>query len=539
MQRLTLKKLISGIMLMLLMVPTISKANPLPYVVEFVVLNQKQQPITDAIITLELITNPPGDYFFGLYAPGFYSYMVAREGYENAVGLIHVIENNYEPIIEEVILYILCGFIIHDTSGPAGENILIETQIINTGFQFISFQVDIILPEGFGYVPGSAFLNPERKADHIVNASVLPGTNTLRMISFSLTNSAFLGEWGIIASFTLTTTDVTGNYQLLTENFVGVPCPNPISLPGAVILTLPGLLPGDSNCDGEVDVMDVITTINYIIGANPQPFCFENADVNGDGAVDALDVIGTIDIILSGDFICGFSTITDIDGNVYNTVQIGEQCWMKENLKTTRDAAGNNITRYCYDNNVEFCNWYGGLYTWYTIMNGASSSNSNPSGVQGICPDGWHVPSHHEWTQLEQFICEALGNSHCDSIFPYDHSTYGWRGTIEGNALKSCRQVNSPLGGDCNTEDHPRWNSDETHHGTDVFGFSSLPGGIRNAWGHFFENLGSYGFWWSSTWYSAQMSAWCRYMYKQNGNIGRSYGNRSHSEHLRCLRDID
>jgi len=97
------------------------------------------------------------------------------------------------------------------------------------------------------------------------------------------------------------------------------------------------VLPGDSNCDGEIDVMDVITTANYIIGANPQPFCFENADVNSDGIVDlGGDLIGTINII-HDNFVCRVSTVTDNDGNIYNTMQIGDQCWMKENLRTTNN----------------------------------------------------------------------------------------------------------------------------------------------------------------------------------------------------------
>jgi hypothetical protein len=301
MKSLTLKQRVFGVFLLLFLSPPVTFANPIPiYWVEFIVQDHTQQPITDATVTLGLITNPPGLYFFEIEEPGTYDYVVVREGYQTAGGIVTVVENYFEPIIIPVTLLPLidCGFIIHDASGPAGEDILVDTEIINTGFEFVSFQVDIILPEGFGYVPGSAFLNPERKADHIVNASVLPGTDILRMISFSLTNSAFLGESGIIASFTLTTPEVPGNYQMLIESFIGVPCPNPIILPGTVTLTPPEFLPGDANCDEEVNVLDVITTINYILGNNPQPFCFENADVNGDGIINVSDVVGTVNIIL-------------------------------------------------------------------------------------------------------------------------------------------------------------------------------------------------------------------------------------------------
>jgi uncharacterized protein (TIGR02145 family) len=230
--------------------------------------------------------------------------------------------------------------------------------------------------------------------------------------------------------------------------------------------------------------------------------------------------LARIKIVATG-FICG-ETITDFDGNIYNTVLIGDQCWMAENLKTTRDAAGNNITRYCYDNNTTNCDLYGGLYTWATVMNGAGSSISNPSGVQGICPTGWHVPSDAEWTQLVDYVV-AQG-------FPNSDVTNG-----AGNALKSCRQINSPLGGDCNTSEHPRWNSHGTHHGFDEFGFSALPGGYRDANGTF-ANLGGYGYWWSST-ESSSAGAWRRSMYCDYGNVGRSNRHKTYGFSVRCLRD--
>ena len=126
----------------------------------------------------------------------------------------------------------------------------------------------------------------------------------------------------------------------------------------------------------------------------------------------------------------GVTTVVDVDGNVYNTVQIGNQCWMKENLRTTHYANGTvisfggnlgcnaNATNYSvtspyYYNNVDVntpsC---GLLYNWPAIMNASSSSNSNPSGVQGICPNGWHVPSSSEWNQLTSYV-GSLSQYHC------------------------------------------------------------------------------------------------------------------------------
>ena len=114
-------------------------------------------------------------------------------------------------------------------------------------------------------------------------------------------------------------------------------------------------------------------------------------------------------------FYCGIDTLTDYDGNVYHTVEIGQQCWLKENLRTTHYADGaiipvgtevSETTAYRYYPNDNSANVpiYGYLYNWAAVMHGAASSSANPSGVQGICPEGWHVPSETELTQLINFV---------------------------------------------------------------------------------------------------------------------------------------
>ncbi len=105
------------------------------------------------------------------------------------------------------------------------------------------------------------------------------------------------------------------------------------------------------------------------------------------------------------------SVVTDVDGNQYVTVQIGPQCWMKENLRTTRFPDGKEIAlankkdgytplRYAPKDSLSRVQEFGFLYNWCAAMNGASSSVSNPSNIQGICPNGWHLPSVSEWQQL-------------------------------------------------------------------------------------------------------------------------------------------
>ena len=112
----------------------------------------------------------------------------------------------------------------------------------------------------------------------------------------------------------------------------------------------------------------------------------------------------------------GTPTLTDYDGNVYNTVKIGNQCWMKENLKTTHYANGDTMYEgntyggsgwpfyFAPDFNANNIALYGYLYNWKAVMHNSTTSNDNPSGVQGICPNGWHVPSDAEWTELTDYV---------------------------------------------------------------------------------------------------------------------------------------
>jgi len=86
------------------------------------------------------------------------------------------------------------------------------------------------------------------------------------------------------------------------------------------------------------------------------------------------------------------------DGKIYKKVQIGSQIWMAENLRYEADGS------VCPANTDSNCEIYGRFYDWNTAMNGEHSSNSKPSGVEGVCPVGWHIPSDAEWTTLEDFV---------------------------------------------------------------------------------------------------------------------------------------
>lgn len=81
------------------------------------------------------------------------------------------------------------------------------------------------------------------------------------------------------------------------------------------------------------------------------------------------------------------------DEQKYCTKKVGDQCWMGDNL----NYGVMGSTKYCYNDQLSNCNVYGGLYTWALAMNGETSSDKVPSGVEGICPQGWHIPSYTEW----------------------------------------------------------------------------------------------------------------------------------------------
>jgi uncharacterized protein (TIGR02145 family) len=146
------------------------------------------------------------------------------------------------------------------------------------------------------------------------------------------------------------------------------------------------------------------------------------------------------------------------DGQKYKAVCIGNQTWMAENLRY--NAPGSVV----YQNDNSLLPIYGRLYDWNTVMNGASASSLNPSGVTGICPEGWHIPSQAEW---EELLAE-VGN--------------------DGGNLK----------------DKDLWNPPNTG-ATNRYGFSALPGGIQEQPPILtFSWLGMAGFFWSTDLSSSQ-----------------------------------
>ena len=209
-------------------------------------------------------------------------------------------------------------------------------------------------------------------------------------------------------------------------------------------------------------------------------------------------------------------TVTDIDGNVYQTVKIGDQWWMAENLKVTHyrngDAIPNvtdntewtNLTTgaYCeYDNSSDNVAMYGRLYNGYAVDDSRK-----------LAPEGWHVPTDAEWKQLEM----ALGMSQSEA------DDAGWRGTNEGSKLAGRADLWSDGGLENNAE-------------FGISGFSALPGGYRYG-GGYFTLKGAKGSFWSSA-ESSSGYAWLRALSGLGSGVGRDSGDEPYGFSVRCVRD--
>ena len=239
----------------------------------------------------------------------------------------------------------------------------------------------------------------------------------------------------------------------------------------------------------------------------------------------------------------GTPTVTDVDGNVYPTVRIGEQCWMRDNLRTTRYADGTpiplgtegssttayryyppgdnsaNVAAYRYypNNNRANVSKYGYLYNWPAVMNGSLSSNSNPSGVQGICPNGWHVPSDAEWTELTNYVSsqsQYVCGSDEDNIAKALASEVGWK-----SATKNCAVGNNP----------------STNNAT---GFSARPAGAYDGYDDGYGGFGYYANFSSATQSNSYDADYCALFYdyafviwdNDDGIKGNGYS-------VRCVRN--
>ena len=198
----------------------------------------------------------------------------------------------------------------------------------------------------------------------------------------------------------------------------------------------------------------------------------------------------------------------DNAGKSYKTVVIGTQTWMAENLDYD---VPDNATDVCYSNQPARCVTYGRLYNWSTAMSLDPSCNSSTcSGQiqfphQGVCPDGWHIPSNADWDKLVRYADGTSGTSS-----PYDSPTAG-------------RYLKATSG----------WNSNGN--GEDKYGFSALPGGYGYSDGSF-SGVGDDGYWWSAS-ENSSYYAYYRLMYYIIEDALWGYSNKSDLFSVRCLQD--
>jgi uncharacterized protein (TIGR02145 family) len=221
-------------------------------------------------------------------------------------------------------------------------------------------------------------------------------------------------------------------------------------------------------------------------------------------------------------------TVTDFDGNVYTTIGPGNQRWLAQDLKVTHyadgtpipmvenvsewDALSDSDKAYCwYDNNASNGDDYGVLYTWAAAMNGAVSSDANPSHIQGVCPTGWHLPSDSEWKFFET---EVLGLSEAAA------NDDGWRGTDAGGLLKETGIT--------------YWDTPNTG-ATHDYGFHGRGAGMRTSSGVFSE-IKQGAWFWTATENDSQ-KAWTRSLSYDRSSIGRTFLYKNDGFLVRCIKD--
>ena len=196
-------------------------------------------------------------------------------------------------------------------------------------------------------------------------------------------------------------------------------------------------------------------------------------------------------------------TVTDIDGNTYKTIKIGDQVWMAENLKVTHFRDGSKIPNiinqswkhlasgaYCnYENNETHVSDYGRLYNWYAV-----------SDFRNIAPAGWHVPGIEEWSKLIDY----LG---------------GWRNAY--NKMKETGTVH--------------WVAPNTD-ATNEIGFSALPGGFRNEENNFMK-MGTGSYFWSTTELKNPIAAWAVYFRHNDPVVRQGDHYKVYGFSVRCVRN--
>jgi len=298
-------------------VTLIAEVTP-EYTVTFNVADQDGAPITNAVVTLGAVANPAGQYVFTV-EPGTYAYTVVKAGYSTGTGNVTVVD---QDVLVDVTLneVVLSGNImkLHDVVAEPGSIIVLEMEVINED-QFVAWQFDIPLPEGFDYVANSAALT-DRATNHQIHANVLPNTNLFRSLSISFTNDFFLGNSGVVATLEFTTPDVAGVYDFVLEDAIisSIQAQNILTGTENATVTLEGAIEEYTvtfiiTDQYENEIYDAVVTLgdvtnaagDYIFTVEPGTYSFSIEKIGflletGDVTVIDQDVTVTVIMIVDG-----------------------------------------------------------------------------------------------------------------------------------------------------------------------------------------------------------------------------------------------
>lgn len=232
---------------------------------------------------------------------------------------------------------------------------------------------------------------------------------------------------------------------------------------------------------------------------------YSQCDANSDGELNVVDIVVQVSCILEN---CWESkpSCVDYDGNVYETVQIGNQLWMAENLKTTRYLNGDEII--FINNNSNWDNYTTGHYA--------------VNDERGICPDGYHIPSDEEWSELVVYL-DPTANP-----YAVDHDELHTE--IAGGFLKDTGTIQGNNG---------FW--EEPNLGaTNESGFSALPSGLTNDENGNSDQMGYYlgylAWFWTSTEIDDEL-AWSRELFSMAPSIHRHSLTKNYGISVRCISD--
>ena len=396
----------------------------------------------------------------------------------------------------------------------------------------------------------SATLNGSVNANYLSTVVTFEyGTTTSYGSTVTASQSPITGNTSINASADITglTAAIIYHYRITAVNSLGTTNSNDITfttlgqVPTVTTLSATNLTVTSVTLNGSVNAnyLSTVVTFEYgtttsygsTISATQSPVTGNtNASVSADISglttgtiyhyrIKAVNSLGTTygsDLTFTT---VPLGTVTDVDGNIYNTITIGNQVWMKENLKTTKYSNGDligtttpatlNITsenapkyQWSYDGNENNVATYGRLYTWYAVTDS-----------RNVCPTGWHVPTDAEWTTFTSYLT---------------NNGYGYA----GNGMDIAKSIAAKSG-------WTTWavagttGNDQTSNNSS--GFTALPGGYRINNGVFIF-IGEIAYWWS-TFESNTVGTYTRSMNFNFSEVYRDLYYKQSGCSVRCLKD--